>query len=271
MGNGQKSRGGASGRPAGKSDREREELRRRRRAYYESLSPEEKQAYRERRIRRRKIRQLKKMAFSGAIMLGLIVISVVGVLLQQRGKKGAAPVSGTQASGESQGSQPVGTAPDWVVQDLIRVNEHSRPGTRLEKVNGIVVHWVANPGTTAKQNRDYFDGLADSGERDVSSHFIIDLDGTVLQCVPLGEIAYASNERNADTISIECCHPDESGKFNEATYESLVKLVKWLEETYQLQPEAVIRHYDVTGKDCPKYFVDNKDAWEQFRRDIALK
>ena len=87
MGNGQKSRGGASGRPAGKSDREREELRRRRRAYYESLSPEEKQAYRERRIRRRKIRQLKKMAFSGAIMLGLIVISVVGVLLQQRGKK----------------------------------------------------------------------------------------------------------------------------------------------------------------------------------------
>ena len=158
-----------------------------------------------------------------------------------------------------------------MVQDLIRVNEHSRPGTRLEKVNGIVVHWVANPGTTAKQNRDYFDGLADSGERDVSSHFIIDLDGTVLQCVPLGEIAYASNERNADTISIECCHPDESGKFNEATYESLVKLVKWLEETYQLQPEAVIRHYDVTGKDCPKYFVDNKDAWEQFRRDIALK
>ena len=89
--------------------------------------------------------------------------------------------------------------------------------------------------------------------------------------MPLGEIAYASNERNADTISIECCHPDESGKFNEATYESLVKLVKWLEETYQLQPEAVIRHYDVTGKDCPKYFVDNKDAWEQFRRDIALK
>ena len=29
-----------------------------------------------------------------------------------------------------------------------------------------------------------------------------------------------------------------------------------------------IRHYDVTGKDCPKYFVEHEDAWVQFRQDV---
>ena len=35
-----------------------------------------------------------------------------------------------------------------------------------------------------------------------------------------------------------------------------------------LSPKDVIRHYDVTGKACPKYFVDREDAWKQFRKDV---
>lgn len=275
----QKGRLGTSRRGEQRSDKEREALRERRRAYYEQLSPEEKRAYREKRLRRRRQQQLRKMALSGGIMLALVLVAVIGTLIQQGSRKrpGSVAASGTQEAGENQnfpgGAQnadPV-TVPDWVTQDLIRINEHSRPGTTLEQVKGVVVHYVANPGTTAKQNRDYFDGLADSGATDASSHFVIDMDGSVLQCVPLNEIAYASNERNVDTIAIECCHSDETGEFTQATYDSLVRLVKWLEETYQLQPESVIRHYDVTGKICPKYFVEHEDAWEQFQRDIALE
>ena len=98
----------------------------------------------------------------------------------------------------------------------------------------------------------------------VSSHFIIGLDGEIIQCIPLNEMAYASNNRNRDTISIECCHPDESGKFNKETYDSLVKLVRALMKTYHLQSQDVIRHYDVTGKICPKYFVEHEDQWKEF-------
>ncbi len=276
MGNVRKMRPGASGHGKRISEEEREALRQRRRAYYESLSPEEKRAFQERRRRRKRIQKLRKMALSGGIMLALVIISVIGTLIQHRGKKrsGGTTVSGTPAAtqdfGGTQLSGPV-TAPDWVTQSLIRVNEYSRPGTKLEQVNGIVVHYVGNVGTTAENNRNYFDSLADTGETSASSHFIIGLEGEILQCVPMDEIAYASNERNQDTISIECCHPGADGKFTDATYDSLVKLVKWLEETYHLQPESVIRHYDVTGKECPKYFVEHEDAWKQFRRDIALE
>lgn len=38
---------------------------------------------------------------------------------------------------------------------------------------------------------------------------------------------------------------------------------------YDLDEEDVIRHYDVTGKNCPKYYVEHEDAWETFKTDLT--
>lgn len=154
---------------------------------------------------------------------------------------------------------------------LLTPNKYSRPQIALKEINGIVIHYTANPGATAKQNRDYFEGLAESHETHASSHFVIGLDGEIIQCIPSSEISYASNDRNSDTLSIECCHPDESGKFNEETYESAVNLTAWLCRNFGVDVSNVIRHYDITGKICPKYFVDHEDAWEQFKTDVSEK
>lgn len=160
--------------------------------------------------------------------------------------------------------------PDYVERDYLTVNEWSRPGEALEEINGVVIHYVGNPNTTARANRNYFDSLA-SGTEGIyaSSHFIVGLEGEVVQCVPLTEIAYASNTRNDDTVAIEVCHPDETGKFSPVTYDRLVELTAWLCREFRLDPESdVIRHYDVTGKICPKYFVEEPAAWDQFRMDV---
>ena len=159
------------------------------------------------------------------------------------------------------------TQPEMDIQ-LLDINPYSRPGTTIDHVNGIVVHYTANPGSTAQDNRDYFNGLKDSHETSASSNFVIGLEGEIIQCIPTWEMAYASNDRNADTISIECCHPDENGKFTDATYRSLVQLTAWLCAKYDLTADQVIRHYDVTGKICPKYFVEDEDAWVEFRRNV---
>lgn len=158
--------------------------------------------------------------------------------------------------------------PDWITQDLIPVNEYSRPGRPMIAMNGIVVHYIGNPGTTAKQNRNYFAGLARSHETSASSNFIIGLDGEVLLCVPIGEVAFASNDRNDDTLSIEVCHPDDTGEFTPESYASLVRLVRWLAEFYELDEEDIIRHYDIRGKECPRYFVQNPAAWEAFKAEV---
>lgn len=157
--------------------------------------------------------------------------------------------------------------PDFEV-DLLDINDYSRPGTKSDRITGIVIHYTANPGSTAKQNRDYFNGLKDSHATSVSSHFVVGIDGEIVQCIPTWEIAYASNERNHDTVSIECCHPSEDGEFTAETYRSVIQLTAWLCQKFDLTEKDVIRHYDVTGKNCPKYFVEHEDAWEQFRTDV---
>ena len=162
------------------------------------------------------------------------------------------------------------TLPDYVKEDLLPVNEYSRCGDKLTHVNAVVIHYVGNPNTTAWQNRSYFENLATSGETSASSNLIVGLEGEALLCVPLDEVAYCSNDRNHDTVSIEFCHPAADGKPTQETYDTLVKLTAWLCDLYGLDAqEDVIRHYDVTGKQCPMYFVENETEWTQFKADVA--
>ena len=157
-------------------------------------------------------------------------------------------------SGQSGHLNVDASMPEIDVQ-LLDVNEYSRPGIESDPITGVVIHYTANPGSTAQENRDYFNGLQDGHDTSVSSHFVVGLEGEVIQCVPLDEQSSASNDRNPDTISIEVCHPDSSGKFNDKTYGALVKLTAWLCDEFHLDEKDVIRHYDITGKNCPKYFI----------------
>ena len=203
--------------------------------------------------RRRRVRPRPRLI---PCLLALVAVLLVIKWIDPFDPRGAPPARETEP----------GLDPSrWSCLPLQRV---LRPGTPLEEVNGIVIHYVGNPGTTAAQNHSFFTNLAQTGETYASSHFLVGLDGEVLQNVPLNEVAYCSNQRNDDTISIECCHPDDSGEFTSATYESLVRLTRWLMEEYGLDTSQVIRHYDVTGKLCPKAFVEHPEEWERFLRAL---
>lgn len=215
--------------------------------------------YNMRKKRNRRRRNTQILARVGVVVLiGLMIALVIHLIGSKVGK---------QVLGIAHPQTNTVDAPNYDVQ-LLTTNPYSRPGTAIDKITGVVVHYTANPGTTAKQNRNYFEGLKDSHATSASSHFVIGMDGEVIQCIPCNEISYASNNRNHDTISIECCIPDDTGKFTDKTYASLVHMVAWLCGRYNLSTKDVIRHYDVTGKLCPKYYVKHEDAWEQFKKDV---
>lgn len=201
------------------------------------------------------------------ILLGVIAVILLSVILYRLYQKSHDDQKAEKQKQVLQGDEGKIPRPELDVE-LLTVNEYSRPAIALTKVKGVVIHYTANPGTSAMANRNYFEGLKDSHATKVSSHFVIGLNGEIVQCIPSSEIAYASNERNKDTISIECCIEDDTGKFNEATYHAAVHLTAWLVEHFGLETEDVIRHYDVTGKVCPKYFVEFPSAWEQFLADV---
>lgn len=153
-------------------------------------------------------------------------------------------------------------------ENFLTPNEYSRPGEPLPEVKNVFVHYTANPGTSAAQNRNYFEQQKDTHENSVSAHFIIGCEGEIIQCVPLNEIAYAVSGRNYDSVSIECCHKTEDGSFTRETYDSLIGLLAWLTDVYDLDSEDILRHYDSNGKLCPLYYTEHPEAWEQLKEDV---
>lgn len=157
-----------------------------------------------------------------------------------------------------------------ITEDFLVINPYSRPGTKLKVVNKVAVHYTGNPKSTAKNNRDYFNNLATTKSTYVSSHFVVGLNGEIIQCIPIDEVAYCTNTANSYSISIETCHPDSTGKFNEVTEKALVQLVAYLLKKLKLKaPDDIIRHYDVTKKNCPLYYVTNPEAYENFRKQVT--
>ena len=189
---------------------------------------------------------------------------------QSETQSGQEEISGN-ASGNGGPEQWQAEGAPFIDVELLTPNSYSRPQISMEQVNYIAIHYTANPGATAQNNRDYFENLSISHEAKVSCHFVVGLEGEVIQCIPTSEMSYATNSRNVDSISIECCHKDDTGVFEQETYDSVVKLAAWLCARFGLTSEQVIRHYDVTGKECPKYYVDHPDAWEQMKADISAQ
>lgn len=260
------------------ADRELEVICTKRNPY---LADYEKQ--RNRRIEKRKRLYKKRLRMC---ILTLCIVMVFCFLLMKQGS--ALAIEGSRRNAEMSEGKVLGsyhngipegtiqglpaaefaTHPVWT-EDFLTPNEYSRPGETLPEVTNIFVHYTANPGTSAAQNRSYFEQQKDVHEASVSAHFIIGYEGELIQCLPLNEIGYAVQTRNYDSISIECCYKAKDGSFTQETYDSLISLLAWLTDIYDLETEDILRHYDCGGKKCPLYYTEHPDAWERLKEDVA--
>jgi N-acetylmuramoyl-L-alanine amidase len=172
-----------------------------------------------------------------------------------------------------------------IQRNLLTVNCFSRPGKKLSGVKGIVIHWTGNARSTAKQNRDYFESLRkqslnDPAARYASAHFITGLSGEVIQCIPSDEMAYHAGAKtytpealgrlghypNNCTVGIELCHRRADGDFSAETLLAAKELCALLCIQFGLDPARDIwTHYGVTGKICPKRFVDHPEEFHTFK------
>jgi N-acetylmuramoyl-L-alanine amidase len=154
-----------------------------------------------------------------------------------------------------------------IEEKLIRINEHTRPGTKLKGVKGIVIHWTANEEKGADRFAHF--NFFNKGEVYASAHYFVDSEG-ILRIIPENEMAYHVGAKTYKTdrfgsypnhymIGVEMCvNPD--GDFKE-TYKRAVWLCADLLRRYKLDPDKdLVRHYDITGKDCPRMFVDDACA-----------
>ena len=147
---------------------------------------------------------------------------------------------------------------------------------RISDIKFIVIHFTANNGDTAKNNADYF---ANNNNLSASAHYFVD-ENEVWQSVNDGDTAWHCGGtsykhpscRNANSIGVEMCsRKDSSGKYyiKEETIKNTIELVKTLMAEHNIPIEHVIRHYDVTGKNCPAPLVENADKWVEFKNRLS--
>ena len=145
------------------------------------------------------------------------------------------------------------------------------PG-RTGNIAYIVVHYTGNRGDTAENNALYF-AREWTG---TSAHYFVD-QGEVWQSVRDEDTAYhcGSNHpvhpscRNYNSIGVEMC--DSVGAVPAATMARTAALVRELMDKYQVPPERVLRHYDVTGKKCPAPWVDSPEEWVKFKAMLEVE
>lgn len=158
-----------------------------------------------------------------------------------------------------------------------RRNYGSKRSTSL--IKHLVYHYTANDGDTDEANAKYFHNNVVKA----SAHRFVD-DDSVTISVPDNYVAYHCGGglqgskghtyykkcTNTNSIGIEMCDTIRNGKYEVSakTRANAIALGKELVKKYGIKKENVIRHYDVTGKNCPAYFVKDEEAWIKFRNEI---
>lgn len=138
----------------------------------------------------------------------------------------------------------------------------------------LVIHFTANDGDSAKNNADYFAREAPGA----SAHFFVD-EREIWQSVQEKDIAWHCGTRgmyfhpycrNANSLGVELCSRKRGEKyyFTPETVKNAQQFVRSLMKRYGIPTENVVRHYDVTHKNCPAPFVEDAGAWQRFKAGL---
>lgn len=189
-------------------------------------------------------------------------------------------------------------------EKLIPKGHPNRPGGKLDKLLALVFHYTANDnlGATDTANAAYFargyvknaNGIFELGGTKKfgygSTNKIVDKDSVTVS-VPVGEPTYNAGDRqypyengfkgqtrlakevfgyrqNYTTISWEMCNNDDWPRVVMNTVDDAIEeLIKLGIKPWNI---LLLRHHDLSGKICPKAFVDSPEAWEAFKADIYI-
>lgn len=139
----------------------------------------------------------------------------------------------------------------------------------------IVIHYTGNysKGADAMAHFKYLQGAKRYG----SAHYYAD-DKEIIQVIGDSFVAWSVGDNqgygrylngctNSNSISIEMCVNADSDQ--DKVYKNTLELTKNLMEKFKVPASKVVRHYDVSRKDCPHNFRNNNWAkWWQFKKDI---
>ena len=173
------------------------------------------------------------------------------------------------------------------IEKKLVTNKFSRPRSKMAAVKGVIVHWTANAGATADNHYRFFEH---NNNRYAGAHYFVDKN-KIVQLIPENETTYHANETgyskigkfegykssdgyrgnaNSCTIGVEMC-VERNGTIHANTIKQTIELIKDINRRHNLSVDDVYRHFDVTGKLCPKPFVNDQLSYQNFKRALGQR
>ncbi|HEY9857191.1 MAG TPA: N-acetylmuramoyl-L-alanine amidase [Stenomitos sp.] len=153
-------------------------------------------------------------------------------------------------------------------------NYNSRPGGSND-ISSIVLHHTASGGTAQDTGR-YFQNSASQ----VSSHYIVGKDGTIVQSVPDGKRAWHAGvssfqgrgDVNDFSLGIEIVNKgDGKDPYTASQYNALINLVAWMCQTYHIPVSRITSHKDVALPKGRKNDPSPNFDWDRVRKGVEAK
>lgn len=128
----------------------------------------------------------------------------------------------------------------------------------------LTIHSTGNPDSTAQNERDNLNRPSNTST--TGFHIVVD-ELQAIECIPLNKVAYhagdgAKGTGNSKSIGLEIC---ESGDRKE-TIENAVEVAAKILHERNWGIDRLKRHYDWSGKDCPRILnYNNWQGWNEFK------
>jgi N-acetylmuramoyl-L-alanine amidase len=157
------------------------------------------------------------------------------------------------------------------------ITPYNRTVMSNKKNEFIVIHYVGAV-SSARANAIYFQQKL-VGDKKASAHYFVD-EKDIYQVVENKDVAWHCGAkyykhlrcRNTNSIGIEmCCYRNSKGEIevSEEVEKRTIELTKELMKKYNIPIQNILRHYDVTGKNCPAPFVRNNNRWINFLNKLS--
>lgn len=170
----------------------------------------------------------------------------------------------------------------------IRANQgnYSSKSRGYNQVKYIVIHYTAMSNDTAENEGRFF---ANNVTR-TSAHFFIDRKGCIIKSVPLNKPAWSVGGKrytdyretggarwygactNGNSVSIELCDIADKDP-SDAQIKAVIKCIKYIRKYCKgiVSGAQIIRHFDVTGKYCPRRMCKpygKDERWNKLKAQI---
>lgn len=150
-----------------------------------------------------------------------------------------------------------------IVKRPLPVSNGNNPNRKINP-DTIVVHYMGDPDVSAERLALCFEN---NNANNVSSNYIVD-PKQIIEVIFPGYMSYCVSNHNTHTINIECAHT-KTGQFDLRTIIHLRQIVRKLMRDFNIPASRVVRHYDLTGKHCPMYYVTNPREWYWLHKIIT--